>query len=68
LDDDCDMAQAFENPRRNRTAPWTSRVQLTPREAFAQLPATLSRSPLPARPILGRQPRIWVRLRPAASA
>jgi len=44
---DCDMAQAFEIPRENQTA-HNGRLAIAAAD-IAELPATLSRSPLPVR-------------------
>jgi hypothetical protein len=48
LEVECDMAQAFEIPRENRTA-HNGRLAIAAAD-IAELPATLSRSPLPVRP------------------
>jgi hypothetical protein len=48
LEVDCSMAQAFEIPRKNRTAFWLASRQAT--TAAAKVPATLSGPPLRLRP------------------
>src|SRR6476659_782851 len=63
----CNMAQAFEIPRENRTARHDSRPTAS-KPAIARYQATLSRSPLPVRSRGGSANRIWVRFRTAASA